>query len=163
MSHLRGNLKKPMTKQNDLKKRVKGIIKSVTKGLRNINSGANKQSWYDSIPKKILPSRIDVYDSHIEFDRMSMCRSVILGKPIGNMPNYPEDLSANSFTKIMALGGRQGCKVMISSSICKKPALTVEKELQDAWTDTAIEEEKARLNNPAGVSDLGIEDRKSVV
>jgi hypothetical protein len=46
---------------------------------------------------------------------------------------------------------------MISTSISKKPALSVEKELQDAWTDAAIEEEKARLNNPAGVSDLGIE------
>jgi len=163
MSHLRGNLKKQPMKQNNLKKRMKAIIKSITKGLRNVNSKAIKQSWYDSIPKSILPSRIDVYDSHIEFDRMSMCRSLILGKPIIDMPNFPSDLSANSFTKIMALGGRQGCKVMISSSICKKPALAVEKELQDAWTDTAIEEEKARLNNPAGVSDLGIQKRQSEI
>jgi len=45
----------------------------------------------------------------------------------------------------------------MSTSISKKPAMSTERELQDAWTDMAIEEEKARLNNPAGVSDLNIE------
>jgi AAA-like domain len=160
LSYLRGGLKPKPKKKNPFKKQVKKIIKAVanrSKLLRNINSKTNKQTWYDSIPKSILPSRLDIYDSHIEFERMALARSLILGKPHGSMPNYPPDLTANTFTKIMALGGRKGCKFMLSTAISKKPALIVEKELQNAWTDAAIEEEKARLNNPAGVSDLGIE------
>ena len=64
MSHLRGNLKKQTVKQNSLKisfkKQVKKLIKSITRGLHTTNSRAIKQSWYDSIPKSILPSLIDV-------------------------------------------------------------------------------------------------------
>jgi hypothetical protein len=160
---IRGSLKQKPKQKNPLKKQVKKILKAIasrSKLLRNINSKTNKQTWYDSIPKSILPSRLDVYDSHIEFDRRVLARSLILGKPIGDMPNYPSDLTANTFTKLMALGGRKGCKLMLSTAISKKPALAVEKELQDAWTDAAIEEEKARLNNPAGVSDLGIEKQQ---
>lgn len=163
LSYIRGNLKQKPKKKNVFKKQVKKIIKVIAKRsklLRNINSKTNKQTWYDSIPKSILPSRLDVYDSHIEFERIALARSLILGKPIGDMPNYPGDLTANTFTKIMALGGRKGCKLMISTAISKKPALAVEKELQNAWTDAAIEEEKARQNNPAGVSDLGIEKQQ---
>jgi len=112
---VRGGLKPKQVKKASIKKQMKNLCKLIEsksryirKLERTIAGKTSKQSWYDSIPKCVLPSRLDVYESHIEFDRKVLARSLVLGKPNGDMSNYPATLTANTFTKIKALGGRKG-------------------------------------------------------
>ena len=160
---LRGGLKPKPKEAFSVKKTVRHVLKTMSKQLNDYikaNSLSAKQSWYDTIPKRILPSRVDVYNSHIEFNRRVLARSYILGHPIGNMPNLPSGMTANTFTQLMTLGGHKNCHLMLSTAICKKSPLITTKELDNAWNDNAVEEQKDREYNPAGAVNLGREKMK---
>jgi hypothetical protein len=157
---------KPVQKTSSLKKLkaririIKHKCRLIRRLERKIKGNATVQTWYDSIPKKILPSRIDVYETHVEFNRDIIGRSIVIGGNRGDNPNFPPWISSKAFEEIIKLGNTKKCKITISETLRKKPSSKSLSELQDAYRDVNKEQIKIQMNDPAGTADLGLLNAK---
>lgn len=121
---------------------------------------AAQQTWYDSIPKRLLPSRMDVYDTHVEFGRSVIVRNIVVGGQRGDAPTFGPSISSKCFEEIMKLGGSKGLKISISETLIKKPSSKSSAELQEAYRDVNVEQYKVLMDDPTGTIDLGLKKQK---
>ena len=164
---MRVALKQKQTERMTFSRKVKRIVVKterkfkVLKNLdRAIHGKTEQQVWYDSIPKRLLPSRIDVYDTHVEFNRSVIVRNIVIGGQRGDAPTFGPNISSKCFEEIMKLGGTKGLKISISEKLIKKPSSKSSAELQDAFREVNVEQYKVLMDDPAGTIDLGLKKQK---
>jgi len=175
---MRTVLKPKNTQKNPLKQKIKNktistkikvktIVRDVKRKIRGekhkeqLYDGKSKlQVWYDSLPKRLLPARIDIYDTHVELGREIIVRNIVIGGERDGFPTFPKNMSSKGFEDIMKLGGTKGCKISISESLIKKPGNKSTAELQETYRDVNIEQYKVLMDDPTGTIDLGLKKQK---
>ena len=128
---------------------------------RKIRGLAKQQTYYNTLGQSLLPTTIQEFDTHVEFNKKTLVRSFILGLPTTDTPSFPPDLSSNTFNEFQNLSGN--ARIMLSTKICKINPTVAENALTGNWRQLNVEAEKTRIYNPGGVTDPGVVNKIQAV
>lgn len=128
-------------------------VKNIHKKWNNAGQNATDLSWNRSIARKILPSRIEIFDTNLIFNQRTVVRCLVCGLPTdAGSEGYPRDFSSKTIEKIQALSF-QGVKIMMSNGLIQLPGSHTKETLQRANFDAAKQQNFNRVEK-AGSEDL---------
>jgi len=100
-------------------------------------------SWNRSYAKKILPSRIEIFDTNLLFNQRTVVRCLVCGTQMeSGAEGYPRDFSSRTMEAIQAISF-QGVKIMMSTGLIQITGGRTKEVLQRANFDA----EKQQLLN----------------
>ncbi|MFA6780560.1 MAG: DUF87 domain-containing protein, partial [Paludibacteraceae bacterium] len=125
----------------------RGIYMSLLKSLRRSWKKAGEKavdlSWNRSYAKRILPSRIEIFDTNLLFNQRTVVRCLVCGTEMNSgAEGYPRDFSSRTMEAIQAISF-QGVKIMMSTGLIQIPGGMTKEVLQRANFDA----EKQQLVN----------------
>lgn len=128
-------------------------MKNIKNKWNNAGERATDLSWNRSIARKILPSRIEIFDTNLIFNQRTVVRCLVCGLPTDNgSEGYPRDFSSKTIEKIQALSF-QGVKILMSNGLIQLPGSHTKENLQRANFDAAKQQNFNR-EEKAGSEDL---------
>lgn len=129
------------------------ILSSIKRKWKKAGEKADDLSWNRSYAKKILPSRIEIFDTNLLFNQRTAVRCLVCGTQMETgSEGYPRDFSSKTMEKVQALSF-QGVKIFLSAGLIQIPGSRTKQNLQRANFDA----EKQQLMNQlekAGSKDL---------
>lgn len=129
------------------------ILKGIRRKWKKAGEKATDLSWNRSYAKKILPSRIEIFDTNLLFNQRTVVRCLVCGTQMeSGSEGYPRDFSSKTMEAIQSLSFH-GVKIMMSTGIIQLPGGHTKEALQRANFDA----EKQQLMNQldkAGSKDL---------
>jgi hypothetical protein len=129
------------------------VLSHIKRRWRKAGEKATDLSWKRSYAKRILPSRIEIFDTNLLFNQRMVVRCLVCGTQMeSGSEGYPRDFSSKTMEAIQAISF-QGVKIMMSAGIIQLPGGHTKEELQRANFDA----EKQQLMNQldkAGSRDL---------
>lgn len=127
--------------------------KNIHKKWNDAGNKATDLSWNRSIARKILPSRIEIFDTNLIFNQRTVVRCLVCGLPTdAGSEGYPRDFNSKTIEKIQALSF-QGVKIMMSNGLIQLPGSHTKETLQRANFDAAKQQNFNR-EEKAGSEDL---------
>lgn len=136
------------------------ILSSIKRKWKKAGEKAEDLSWNRSYAKKILPSRIEIFDTNLLFNQRTAVRCIVCGTEMeSGSEGYPRDFSSKTIEKIQALSFN-GVKIFMSTGLIQIPGGMTKKNLQRANFDA----EKQQLMNQiekAGSRDLELTMKSS--
>jgi FtsK/SpoIIIE family. len=129
------------------------VLSHIKRRWKKAGEKATDLSWKRSYAKRILPSRIEIFDTNLLFNQRTVVRCLVCGVQMeSGSEGYPRDFSSKTMEAIQAISF-QGVKIMMSAGIIQLPGGHTKEELQRANFDA----EKQQLMNQldkAGSKDL---------
>lgn len=129
------------------------LLQSLRRRWKKAGEKAVDLSWNRSYAKKILPSRIEIFDTNLLFNQRTVVRCIVCGTQMeSGSEGYPRDFSSRTMEAIQAISF-QGVKIMMSTGLIQIPGGRTKEVLQRANFDA----EKQQLVNQldkAGSKDL---------
>jgi len=129
------------------------LFKSLRRSWKKAGEKAVDLSWNRSYAKKILPSRIEIFDTNLLFNQRTVVRCLVCGTEMhSGAEGYPRNFSSRTMEAIQAISF-QGVKIMMSTGLIQIPGGRTKEVLQRANFDA----EKQQLVNQlekAGSKDL---------
>lgn len=128
-------------------------VKNINKRWHKAGEKAADLSWNRSIARKILPSRIEIFDTNLLFNQRTVVRCLVCGLPTeAGSEGYPRDFSSKTIEAIQALSFN-GVKIMMSNGLIQLPGGHTKETLQRANFDAAKQQNFNR-EEKAGSEDL---------
>ncbi len=127
--------------------------KNVMKRWKEAGEGAAQLSWNRAIARKVLPSRIEIFDTNLLFNQRMVVRCLVCGLPTdAGSEGYPRDFDSKTIEKIQAVAF-SGVKVFISNGLIQLPGGQTKAALQRANFDAA-KQQLFNREEKAGSEDL---------
>lgn len=118
--------------------KVKNFKKNVKKRWADAGHHADNMAWSRSYARKILPSRIEVFDTNLVFNQRSVVRTLVCGLPTDTgSEGYPRDFSSKTIEQIQNLAF-DGVRVLISTGLIQLPGVHTKKALEQAHFDAGV-------------------------
>jgi hypothetical protein len=77
--------------------KVKSIPGAIRRKLKRADERAQDAAWKRSYASQLLPSRMEVYDTHLRFDERTYVRCLVCGlRSVTGSEGYPRELSSAS-------------------------------------------------------------------
>lgn len=128
-------------------------VKNVKRKWDDAGNQATELSWNRSVARRILPSRIEIFDTNLLFNQRTVVRCLVCGLPNDNgSEGYPRDFSSKTIEKIQDLSF-QGVKIMMSNGLIQLPGGHTKENLERANFDVAKQQNFNR-EEKAGSEDL---------
>lgn len=135
------------------------FITNVKQKWDDAGEKATDLSWNRSVARKILPSRIEIFDTNLIFNQRTVVRCLVCGLPTDNgSEGYPRDFSSKTIEKIQALSF-QGVKILMSNGLIQLPGSHTKENLERANFDAAKQQSLNR-EEKAGSEDLELMMKK---
>ena len=118
--------------------KVKTLKKDVKKRWNDAGHHADNMAWSRSYARKILPSRIEVFDTNLVFNQRMVVRTIVCGLPTDTgSEGYPRDFSSKTIEQIQNLTF-SGVRVTISTGLIQLPGTRTKETLEQAHFDAGV-------------------------
>lgn len=118
--------------------KVKNLKTNVKKRWNDAGHYADNQAWARSYARKILPSRIEVFDTNLVFNQRMVVRTIVCGLPTDTgSEGYPRDFSSKTIEQIQNLAF-DGVRVLISNGLIQLPGIHTKETLERAHFDAGV-------------------------
>lgn len=108
--------------------KLKNLKNDVKKRWADAGHHADNMAWSRSYARKILPSRIEVFDTNLVFNQRSVVRTLVCGLPTDTgSEGYPRDFSSKTIERIQNLAF-DGVRVLISTGLIQLPGIHTKKD-----------------------------------
>lgn len=129
------------------------LFSSIKRKWRKAGEKAVDMSWNRSYAKKILPSRIEVFDTNLLFNQRTVVRCLVCGTQMETgSEGYPRNFSSKTMEAIQALSF-QGVKIFMSTGLIQIPGGHTKENLQRSSFDAQKQQLTNRLER-SGSKDL---------
>jgi len=89
--------------------KVKSIPGAIRRKLKRADERAQDAAWKRSYASQLLPSRMEVYDTHLRFDERTYVRCLVCGlRSVTGSEGYPRELSSKVIERLQELSFRGG-------------------------------------------------------
>jgi Helicase HerA, central domain len=111
---------------------MKAIPRAIRRKLKRADEKAKDEAWKRSYPRQLLPSRMEVYDTHLRFDERTYVRCLVCGlRSVTGSEGYPRELSSKVIEKLQELSF-EGVKIILSNGLIQLQGTDTKEELQQA-------------------------------
>lgn len=118
--------------------RVKTLNTDVKRRWKDAGHYADNVAWSRSYARKILPSRIEVFDTNLLFNQRTVVRTIVCGLPTDTgSEGYPRDFSSKTIEQIQNLTF-SGVRVTISTGLIQLPGSRTKETLEQAHFDAGV-------------------------
>lgn len=118
--------------------KIKSFKKDIKKRWNEAGHKADNLAWNRSYARKILPSRIEVFDTNLLFNQRSVVRTIVCGLPTDTgSEGYPRDFSSKTIEKIQNLAF-SGVRVFMSNGLIQLPGNRTRETLEQAHFDAGV-------------------------
>ena len=134
--------------------KVKNFKKNIKRRWKDAGHYADNQAWSRSYARKILPSRIEVFDTNLLFNQRAVVRTLVCGLPTDTgSEGYPRDFSSKTIEQVQNLTF-SGVRVMISTGLIQLPGHRTKETLEQAHFDAGV---RRHQNDSEGTEKDGLE------
>lgn len=134
--------------------KVKNFKKNIKRRWKDAGYYADNQAWSRSYARKILPSRIEVFDTNLLFNQRAVVRTLVCGLPTDTgSEGYPRDFSSKTIEQVQNLTF-SGVRVMISTGLIQLPGHRTKETLEQAHFDAGV---RRHQNDSEGTEKDGLE------
>ena len=118
--------------------KVKNTKNNIKRRWNDAGHYADNQAWSRSYARKILPSRIEIFDTNLVFNQRSVVRTIVCGLPTDTgSEGYPRDFSSKTIEQIQNLAF-SGVRVTISTGLIQLPGHRTKETLEQAHFDAGV-------------------------
>jgi hypothetical protein len=84
--------------------KIKSIPGAIRRKLRRADERAQDEAWKRSYASQLLPSRMEIYDTHLRFDERTYVRCLVCGlRSVTGSEGYPRELSSKVIERLQEL------------------------------------------------------------
>lgn len=110
---------------------IKSIPRVIRRKLKRADEKAKDEAWKRSYASQLLPSRMEVYDTHLRFDERTYVRCLVCGlRSVTGSEGYPRELSSKVIEKLQV--SFEGVKIILSNGLIQLQGTDTKEELQQA-------------------------------
>lgn len=132
-------------------KQILRIPRDLRRKWKKADQRAQDEAWKRSYSRQILPSRIEVYDTHLRFDERTYVRCLVCGvRSDTGAEGYPRELTSKVIERLQELS-LEGVKIMLSNGLIQIPGTDTKEDLQRASYNVnkeQISRERTHKGNP---------------
>jgi hypothetical protein len=112
--------------------KIKSIPRAIKRKLKRADEKAKDEAWKRSYASQLLPSRMEIYDTHLRFDERTYVRCLVCGlRSVTGSEGYPRELSSKVIERIQELSF-EGVKIILSNGLIQLQGTDTKEELQRA-------------------------------
>ena len=130
---------------------IKSIPRAIRRKLKRADEKAKDEAWKRSYASQLLPSRMEVYDTHLRFDERTYVRCLVCGlRSVTGSEGYPRELSSKVIERLQELSF-EGVKIILSNGLIQLQGTDTKEELQQASYNVNTEQisrEMTHKGNP---------------
>ena len=113
-------------------KQILTIPRAIRRKWKKADEKAADEAWKRSYASQLLPSRMEIYDTHLRFDERTYVRCLLCGvRSETGAEGYPRELSSKVIERLQELS-LEGVKIILSNGLIQLAGTDTKEDLQRA-------------------------------